>query len=301
MPAADAAAAKFKKNYLGNDDEYLARFLVDKAEYLIKNKKYKEAQKILDKVKSDYDNTSVYPTSLLDQAQIMAETNQIDKAQEKLTDIIKNFPATSAAMAAHLELGNVYFAEEKYQDAINNLRVVYADSSSDPDLLRDAMRKLVGAYESAGQYDGALDVARKFIAKYPDDQSIMDMEIKVGILYEELRYFDQALLAFQNLTKEASRDYQAELHYYIGAIYDDKGDYANAILEFLKVPYLVSPNAVVDWAAQAYYMAGKCYEQLNKPNDAIAMYQKIVDKPNTDPTFVAGAEREINRVKALLK
>ena len=76
---------------------------------------------------------------------------------------------------------------------------------------------------------------------------------------------------------------------------------ANAILEFLKVPYLAAPNAVIDWAAQAYYMAGKCYEQLNKPNEAIAMYQKIVDKPHTDPTFVTGAEREINRVKTLLK
>jgi type IV secretory pathway TrbD component len=48
-------------------------------------------------------------------------------------------------------------------------------------------------------------------------------------------------------------------------------------------------------------MAGKCYEKLNKPNEAIAMYEKIVHKPNTDPTFIAGAEREINRVKALLK
>ena len=61
------------------------------------------------------------------------------------------------------------------------------------DWLRDAMSRLISSYESAGQYDGALDIARKFIAKYPDDQSIMDMKIKVGILYEELRYFDQSL------------------------------------------------------------------------------------------------------------
>ena len=61
IESADAAAAAFKKNYPGKDNEYLARFLVDKAEYLIKRKKYKEAQKVLDEVKSDYDDTSVYP------------------------------------------------------------------------------------------------------------------------------------------------------------------------------------------------------------------------------------------------
>ncbi len=301
IESADEAASRFKKNYPGKDDEYLARFLVDKAEYFIKNKKYQEARKILDDVKSDYDDTSVYPTSLLDQARILVETGDIDKAQEKLRDLLKKFPTNAIAPAAHFELGNIYFVKEKYQDAIDNFRIICADSSSDRDLMRDAMSRLISSYESAGQYDGALDVARKFIAEYPDDQSIMDMKIKVGILYEELKYFDQALLTFQNLTKEASRDYQAELHYYVGAIYDDKDDYANAILEFLKVPYLTSPNAVVDWAAQAYYMAGKSYEQLNKPNEAIAMYEKIVDKPHTDATFVAGAEREINRVKALLK
>jgi TolA-binding protein len=298
--AADAAAATFKRNYSG-ENEYLAQFLLDKAEYLIKVKKYDEARKVLDQVRNDYRNSKVYPASILDQARILVETGQLDKAQEKLTDLIRSFPSSQAAVPAHLELGNIYFAKERFQDAIDNFRAVYADSSSAPDLMHDAMKNLISAYESAGQYDGALEVARKFIEKYPDDPSIMDMKIKVGILYEELRYFDQALITFQNLAKEASRSYQAELHYYIGAIYDDKGDYPNAILEFLKVPYLVSPAAVIDWAAQAYYMAGKCYEKLNKPNEAIAMYQKIVNKPHTDPTFVAGAEREINRVKALLK
>lgn len=301
VKSADANVAKFKKTYPGNNDEYMARFLVDKAEYLIRNKTYKQAQKILDDVNSDYDETSVYPASLLDQARIFVELGDLKKAQEQLTDLLQRFPNSSAAPAAHLELGDIYFAQEKYQDAIDNFRIIYLDSLADRDLLRDAMSRLISSYESVGMYDGALEITRKFIANFPDDKSIMDMKIKVGILYEELKFFDQALITFQNLLKELNRDYQAELHYYIGAIYNDKGDYPNAILEFLKVPYLISQNPVIDWAAQAYYMAGKCYEQLNKPNEAIAMYQKIVDRPRTDPTFVAGAEREINRVKALLK
>jgi TolA-binding protein len=301
IKSADATAAKFKKNYPGNDDEYLAQFLVDKAEYLMRDKQFKEAQRVLDDVKSDYRRTSAYPSSMLDAAQLFVEAGELEKAQDKLNELVNNFPNSSVIPMARFEIGNIYFAQEKYQDAINSFRSIYQDSLVSGEVLHDVMGRLVSAYESAGQYDGALDIARKFVAKYPDDPSIMDMKIKVGVLYEELRYFDQALLTFQNLAKEANRDYQAELHYYIGAIYNDKGDYSDAILEFLKVPYLVSKNAVVDWAAQAYYMAGKCYEQMNKPNEAIAMYQKIVDKPNTDKNFVDGAEREINRVKALLK
>ncbi len=301
IKAADLNAAKFRKTYRDAGDRYNARFLVDKAEYFIRNKKYKEAGIILDDIKSDYDHTPAYPRSVLDRAQIYVEESDLPKAAETLKELLSKFPDAGVVPEAHLELGNIYYAQAKFQDASDNFRAVYLDSLADRSIVRDAMSQLISSYESLGMYDGALDITRKFIAMFPDDKSIMDKRIKVGILYEELRYFDQALLTFESLIKEANRDYQAELHYYVGAIYDDKGDYANAILEFLKVPYLVSPSAVVDWAAQAYYMAGKCYEQLNKPNEAIAMYQKIVDKPNTDPTFVTGAEREINRVKALLK
>ncbi|MCL4538707.1 MAG: tetratricopeptide repeat protein [Bacteroidetes bacterium] len=298
---ADLAAANFRKNYPDAGDRYVARFLVDKAEYLIRMKSYAEARRILDKVKGDYDNTPSYPAALLDEAKILVEVGDLAKAQQKLEELIKKYPVSPVAPEAHLQLGNIFYAHQKYQDAIDNFRAIYLDSLADRSLMRDAMSRLINSYESVGMYDGALEVDRKFIAMFPEDPSIMDKKIQVGILYEEMNYLDQALLTFQDLVKQVSRDHQAELHYYIGAIYDDKGDYANAILEFLKVPYLVTPNPAVDWAAQAYYMAGKCYEKLNKPNEAIAMYEKIVHKPNTDATFIAGAEREINRVKALLK
>ena len=301
LKIADADAAKFKKTYGGDGDDYYGWFLVDKAEYFIRAKKYDEASRLLKEVRSDYDKSPAYPQGLLDQAQIFVERGDLKDAEKTLKDLLKSNPSDPVLAQGHLELGNIYYAQEKYQDASDNFRAVYLDSLAQGQVVRDAMSRLISSYESLGMYDGALDVTRKFIARFPDDKTIMDKRIKVGILYEELRYFDQALLTFQGLVKEANRDYQAELHYYVGAIYDDKGDYANAILEFLKVPYLVTPSAAVDWAAQAYYMAGKCYEKLNKPDEAIAMYQKIVDKPNTDPTFIAGAEREINRVKALLK
>ncbi len=299
---ADAAAAKFQKDYPNAPRAYPAAFLISEAKYLIQNKKYNEAQRLLDRVKSAYKNTPSYTSALLQEARIEIGIGEIEKAQARLADLLKKYPNCADAPEAHLELGNIYFAKQKYQVAVNELRTVYADSADvDRQVLRDAMARLITSYESAGQYAGALDVDRRFIEMFPDDPTIMDKKIQVGILYEELQYFDQALTTFQALTKQAGAQHQAELHYYIGAIYNDMGNYQMAILEFLKVPYLTKGNPVIDWAAQAYYMAGKCYEKLNKPNDAIAMYEKIVHKPNTDPNYIAGAEREIKRVQALLK
>ncbi len=299
--SADLSAEKFRNTYRDPGGRYRARFLVYKAEYLIGTQKYTEAERLLSDVRRNYDGTPSYPQALLDEARISVAVGNLDKAESRLKNILAKFGKSAVAPEAHLELGNIYYAREKYKDASDNFRDVYLDSLASRNVLRDAMSRLISSYESIGMYDGALDITRKFIKMFPEDKSIMDKRIQVGILYEELKYFDQALITFKSLVKAANRDYQAELHYYIGAIYDDKGEYANAILEFLKVPYLVTHKEVVDWAAQAYYMAGKCYEKLNKPDEAIAMYEKIVHKPNTDPTFIAGAEREINRVKALLK
>lgn len=301
VKSADAEVVQFKKSYPKGEPLYFAQFLLDKSKYLIRNKQYEEARKLLKKVEDDYEKTDVYPVSLLQLARIDVETGNLDKAEQKLQNLLSRFPTSNAAIEAHLELGNIYYAKEKYQDAIDNYRIIYLDTTAAESIRRSAMDRLISSYESVGMYDGALEVTKRFIQEFPADPNIMDKKIKIGILYEELKYYDQALATFENLLKEANRDYLAELHYYIGSIYVDKGDYANSILEFLKVPYLVPGKTVVDWAANAYYMAGKSYERLNRPQDAIAMYQKIVDKPDTDPAFKAGAEREINRVKALLK
>lgn len=80
-----------------------------------------------------------------------------------------------------------------------------------------------------------------------------------------------------------------------------QGDYQQAILEFLKVPYLVTKKTKIDWTATSLYMAGQSYEKMSKYDQAIGMYQQIIDRPGIDETFKAAAQKEINRVRALIK
>ena len=48
-------------------------------------------------------------------------------------------------------------------------------------------------------------------------------------------------------------------------------------------------------------MAGQSYEKMGKYDQAIGMYQQIIDRAGLDPTFKAAAEKEINRVKSLIQ
>ena len=64
-----------------------------------------------------------------------------------------------------------------------------------------------------------------------------------------------------------------------------KGDYQQAILDFLKVPYLVTKKGKIDWTATSLYMAGQAYEKLTRYDQALLMYQQIIDRPGIDATF----------------
>ena len=48
-------------------------------------------------------------------------------------------------------------------------------------------------------------------------------------------------------------------------------------------------------------MAGQSYEKMMKLEQAIGMYQQVIDRPGIDPTFKAAARKEIERVKILTK
>ena len=57
----------------------------------------------------------------------------------------------------------------------------------------------------------------------------------------------------------------------------------------------------IDWTANSLYMAGQSYEKMRRYDQALTMYQQIVDRPGIDATYKTAARKEIDRVKLVLK
>jgi tetratricopeptide (TPR) repeat protein len=190
---------------------------------------------------------------------------------------------------------------EKWDEAIRNYRQIVDNPASDPALLPYAMSNLIGTYEIASINDAALALTRRYLELYPNAEDAFDKKIKVGILYQRLGYFDQSIVHLQGLLDEAGSDLEGEIRYYIGEAHYYKGDYQQAILEFLKVPYLVTKKGKVDWTATSLYMSGQSYEKMGKHEQALLMYRQILERPGIDETFKAAAKKEIDRVNLVLK
>ncbi len=105
----------------------------------------------------------------------------------------------------------------------------------------------------------------------------------------------------QGLLDQAGSDLEGEIRYYIAEANFNKGDYQQAILDFLKVPYLVTKKGKIDWTANSLYMSGQSYEKMGRFDQALTMYQQIVERTGIDETFKTAARKEIDRVRLVLK
>lgn len=233
-------------------------------------------------------------------ARTYEQRNDAQRAIQLYDSLVAAFPSDPIVPRARLSLGNVYYALEQWDAAARNYRLVVEAPDSPPDLVQFATSNLIMAYKEIGLFDAALQLTRTYIANYPDDPDLILKQIDIGVIYQKLGYNDQSILHLQKLLETADKELEGELRYYIAEAYFNKGEYQQAILEFLKVPYLITRPTKVDWIATSYYMAGQAYEKMSKFDQAITMYRQIIDRAGIDPTFKAAAQKEIDRVNTVV-
>jgi TolA-binding protein len=292
--------AAFIKKHPESPDEQ-ASFELERGCSHFRREEYAAALKSFQRVADKFDESPAAPAALYWTGKTLEATDKPQDATALLEKLLTTHPRDPIIPRVHLALGNLYHGAEKWNDAIRHYRIIVDDSSADASMLAPAMSNLIETYEAAGAFDGALPLARRYLELYPSSEDAFDKRIKIGILYGRLGYYDQAIVHLQSLLDEAGSDLEGEIRYYIADANYNKGDYQQAILDFLKVPYLVTKKGKIDWTANALYMSGQSYEKMARYDQALTMYQQIVDRSGIDETFRSAARKEIDRVRTVLK
>ncbi|MEX2115247.1 MAG: tetratricopeptide repeat protein [Bacteroidota bacterium] len=248
-----------------------------------------------------YPQAPVIPETVYWLARTLEINNQPQRAVQLYDSLLVVFPRHPLVPRILLSLGNVYYNMEQWDAAAKQYKVIVDGNQGTPDIVQYALSNLIMAYKEIGLFDAALQLTRQYIDKYPNDPDLVLKHIDIGVLYQKLGYYDQSILHLQNMLGSADQELEGELRYYLGEAYFYKGEYQQAILEFLKVPYLISQRTKIDWVATSYYMAGQSYEKMSKFDQAITMYKQIIERAGIDPTFKSAAQKEIDRVTMLVK
>ena len=159
------------------------------------------------------------------------------------------------------------------------------------------MRYLIRTYDSVRMWDVALALTRKYIERFPEADDIIQKWVQIGLFYMRLNSYPQAIQCFRDIQIDADAETEAEIQYWIAKCYNDMGDFEQAIFEFLKVKYISKPTKL-PWASTALYEAGMAYLKLNKSEEAIKLFEKVMQSEGATSDMGRIAKRRIEEIKA---
>ncbi|HEY0762051.1 MAG TPA: tetratricopeptide repeat protein [Pyrinomonadaceae bacterium] len=110
----------------------------------------------------------------------------------------------------------------------------------------------------------AIDAARRTRPSYAEASAVE------GRIYREEAFGDDAIRSFRRAIREGG-GVQPEAYVGLARVYEDKGQFAEAIVELKKALAQLSDSEPV-----IYQMIGAAYEKIEKPKDAVAAYEKYL-------------------------
>jgi tetratricopeptide (TPR) repeat protein len=253
--------------------EFLCEIELERGKAHARTKSYESALKSL-KTVQDYKKSPLVPEADLETGRVLLLMNKTEKGMELLADLVKKYPNHPILPRVYLNLGDQYYRSNQIDNALSAFKVAAADSTH-PDVASTAVRYLIKIYEGLQMTDAAMALTRTYLRRYPDAEDALQKKIQIGIYYYDLKEYDRAIDRFRNLKTEADPESEAEIQYWIGKCYADKGQYETAALEYLKVKYLSAPTQL-PWATTALYEAGVAYLRLHQAANAKKMFEKIV-------------------------
>jgi len=111
----------------------------------------------------------------------------------------------------------------------------------------------------------AIDAARRTRPAYAEASAVE------GRLYREEAFDDEALRSFGRAIREGG-GVQPEAYVGMAKVREDKGQFAEAIVEYKKALAQLSDSEPV-----IYQMLGAAYERVEKPKEAVAAYEKYLE------------------------
>jgi len=111
----------------------------------------------------------------------------------------------------------------------------------------------------------AIDAARKARPAYAEASAVE------GRIYREEAFDDDAIRSFRRAIREGG-GVQPEAYVGMAKVWEDKGDFAQAIVEYKKALAQLSDSEPV-----IYQMLGAAYERIEKPKEAVTAYEKYLE------------------------
>ena len=218
--------------------------------------------------------------------------DDLPNAQQTFTYQRTTWPnGTLASDAAFME-GECLFKQNKFPEALAAYQQVKAPSGKDFQVLTAlhsaqalGQIKPQDAAAQAKQWQQAADMLAKCVEQAPDTPYLPEILYEQGWAQQNLGKLDAALPLYEQVIAKTNREVAARAQFMIGEIQFQQRKHSEAVTSFFKVSY---GYGYPKWQAEATYEAARCFEVLNKKDQAVKQYHEMIEKyPQSDKIEIA--------------
>jgi TolA-binding protein len=206
-------------------------------------------------------------------------------------------PAGPLAADGRAMLGETLFRTGKYAEASAALAAALADPArlSSDDLRGMAAVRASEAAAQREQWEESLAAADRLVAAQPKSAYAAQARYAAAWARQNLGQLDKALEAYRELADASRTEVAARARLMEGEVLFEQGKHRDAIKSFFKVAYgfgeKQAPPAYHPWQAQATFEAARCFEVLEKPDQARKLYAELLERYPDCQQAAAAAKR----------
>lgn len=296
IPRARTLVDAFKKQYKDRPSE--ATFINEDAQFCLDNKDFKYAEDQFKELASKYRDLPDGANGELGLARLYVILNRTDEALKILTNIPNKYSDPRVLATAYVNLGEFYYVNRQLENCITAGRKAVEYQIINRENQR-ALTLLIRVYDDLRLWDNAITLLREYVKNYPDADDHYARRVQIGIFLISLKEYDRGIAYLRDLLPEADAESEAEIQYWIAHAYNERGNIADAIIEYLKVKYVCKPTKL-PWGTTALYEAGQAYVKLGNLQQARALFQEIVREMGAGDQFGRVANERIKEIDAQL-
>ena len=234
---------------------------------------YDRASAMFNRLIEDYPGSVLADESRFNRAMCLYGKEKWTAALEALGVLREDFIGNELIHSIVYYTGVIFTEKQAYEDARVEFQNVV--DSGHEQLAPLAQFGIGQTYFAEVKYDEAIDSYQQVIYKFPDTTMAQDAHFNIGWAYEKLKKYDEAIIQLEGaIEKYPHNANTSNLQFYVGQIYYAKDDTDGAINAYRKVAD--NPTYDYDTRRQAQYWIGNIYETADRTDEAIEEYQKLL-------------------------
>lgn len=228
----------------------------------------------LDALMRRYPKSHYFDDALYEKSRALTMLNRESEAITVLQQLVSDFPKSSLAGQAGIQLGQLYYNSENYTRSIDAYKSVIKHFSGSDDA-KTALISLETVYRDMNDIQSYVNYANSLpggMRISPSRQDSLTYLAAEGVYMRESKAKAETAMT-RYLQSYPNGAYSSDAHYYLGVIADEKGNSSEALMHFRHV---IDANSVKFLDNALVYVAHAEYAN-NDYRMALADYSKLAN------------------------